>query len=67
MSSWLALGLCIGPILFAFIGWKTGLIGSATVASKPANENVPRATPAQPKEDIWAVIDNALNRPRIAA
>jgi hypothetical protein len=66
MSSWLAIGLCIAPILFGFIGWRTEPDAPETVASKPAND-VSRATPAQPKEDIWAVIDNALNRPRIAA
>jgi hypothetical protein len=66
MSSWLAIGLCIAPILFGFIGWRTEPDAPETVASKPAND-VSRATHSQPKEDIWAVIDNALNRPRIAA
>lgn len=44
MSTWLAIGLCIAPILFGFIGWKTEPTTSATIASKPANENVSRET-----------------------
>jgi hypothetical protein len=48
MSSWLAIGLCIAPILFGFIGWKTEPDAPANVASKPANENV-----SQPTESVF--------------
>jgi hypothetical protein len=79
MSTWLAIGLCVAPILFGFIGWRTDAPVPATVASKPANENVSReaanvSQPAnvvlvkQPQDDIWQVIHAALNEPkRLAA
>lgn len=75
MSTWLAIGLCIAPILFGFIGWRTDA-PQATLASKPANENVSRETsnvsqPAnvvlvQPKPDAeslasWADLHRVLN------
>lgn len=72
MSTWLAIGLCIAPILFGFIGWRTD---GPTVST---NETVSRETSAvkhQPltivtkqSDDIWEAIHSALSQPkRIAA
>lgn len=75
MSTWLAIGLCLAPILFGFIGWKTEPVPTATFVSKPAND-VSRETsnvsqPAnvvlvQHKQDAeslasWADLHRVLN------
>jgi hypothetical protein len=80
MSTWLAIGLCIAPILFGFIGWRTDTSPPANVASndnKPANVSREAANVSQPanvvvvkpaQDDIWKVINAALNEPkRLAA
>lgn len=74
MSTWLAIGLCLAPILFGFIGWKTEPAPPATVASKPANvaerpANVAQIQPVtifakNSDDEVWRAIHDALNKPR---
>lgn len=66
-----AIGLIItlASQFFNLLAWlpTTNKRPEETVASKPANvsrevDNVSRMTPTKPTDDIWAAIDNALNR-----
>ena len=69
MSTWLAIGLCIAPILFGFIGWKTEPDAPATVASKPENVSQPASlVVVRQEDDTWQAIHRILNEPkRLAA
>jgi hypothetical protein len=62
MSTWLAIGLCIAPILFGFIGWRTD--APATVASndnKPANVSREAANVSHPASNTVAAAPITVN------
>lgn len=73
ISTWVAIGLWVAPILFGFIGWMTGTASaSATVASNTENVSREAAHVSQPanlvvvrqEDDTWQAIHRILNEPK---